>query len=185
MNISRKKKVQDVPLAWRKMLADIPNGGSVKSAEIRTSILYDGTPVYYSESDNMWHVIYTAVMQANAGATATEYKVLKGHNLKVGDYLYNGSTGYAITAITTTNSAYDAVTVGTTLGAASAGAILVAGVSGGATPNPQGLVIGHHIVESGMNLETGIGVIGTVMSVAMKTPMSSTQKAALTGIVFV
>ena len=105
--------------------------------------------------------------------------------MKVGDYLYNGSTGYAITAIDTSNAGYDEVTVGTTLGAASAGAILVAGVSGGATPNPQGLVIGHHVVESGMNLEVGIGVIGTVMTVRMKTEMSSTQKAALTGIVFV
>lgn len=185
MNISRKKKVVDIPLAWRKMLADIPNGGSIKVADIRGGMLYDGTPVFYNSTDHLWHPIYTAVMQANAGSTATAYKVLKGSQLKVGDYLYNGTTGYAITAIDTTNSAYDEVTVGTTLGAASAGAILVAGVSGGATPNPQGLVIGHHIVESDTNLDTGIGVIGTVMEVHMKTTMSSTQKAALTGIVFV
>lgn len=185
MNISRKKKVIDTPLAWRKMLADITNGGSVKAAEIRTAMLFDGTPVYYSSSDKLWHVIYTATMQADAGATATAYKVLKGHNLKVGDYLYNGSTGYAITAIDKSNAAYDEVTVGTTLGAASAGDVLTAGGSGGATPNPQGLVIGHHEVESGMNLETGIGVIGTVMEVHMKTALSSTQKAALKGIVFI
>ena len=185
MNITRKKKVTDIPRAWCKMLADIPNGGSVKVADIRGGMLYDGTPLFYNSTDKLWHPIYTAVMQANAGSTATAYKVLKGHSLKVGDYLYNGSTGYAITAIDTSNAGYDEVTVGTTLGAASAGAILVAGVSGGATPNPQGLVIGHHVVESGMNLEVGIGVIGTVMAVRMKTEMSSTQKAALTDIVFV
>ena len=184
MNITRKKKVVDIPLAWRKMLADIPNGGSVKVADIRGDVLYDGTPVYKG-SDNLWHPIYTAVMQAAANSSAVKYKVLKGHSLKVGDYLYNGSTGYAITAIDTTETAYDEVTVGTTLGAAAVGAVLVAGVSSGATPNPQGLVIGHHVVESGMNLETGIGVIGTVMSGFVKTTMSSTQKAALTGIVFV
>lgn len=186
MNISRKKKVVDVPLAWRKMLADIPNGGSVKAAEIRTAMLYDGTPVYYSSSDHLWHPIYTAVLQANAANNAVKYKVEKGHSLKVGDYLYNGSTGYAISAIDTDNANYDEVTIGTTLGTAlSAGAVLVAGGSGGATPNPQGLVVGHHVVESGMNLETGIGVIGTVMAVHMKTHMTSDQKAALKGIVFV
>lgn len=184
MNISRKRKITDISWAWRKMLADIPNGGSVKVADIRTGILYDGTPVYKGD-DNLWHPIYTAVMQASAGSTATAYKVLKGHSLKVGDYLYNGATGYTITAINTSNTSYDEVTVGTTLGEAPAGAILVVGVSGSATPNPQGLVIGHHIIESGTNLETGIGVIGTVMEVHMKTTMSSTQKAALTGIVFV
>lgn len=183
MNITRKKKVTDIPRAWCKMLADIPNGGSIKVAEIRGGMLYDGTPVYKG-SDNLWHPIYTAVMQANAGASATKYKVLKGHSLKVGDYLYNGSTGYAITEIDTSNANYDEITVGTTLGAATAGAVLVAGGSS-ATPNPQGMVIGHHVVESGMNLEVGIGVIGTVMTVRMKTEMSSTQKAALTGIVFV
>ena len=185
MNITRKKKVQDVPLAWRKMLADIPNGGSVKSTEIRKDMLYDGTPVYYSDTDHLWHPIHNAVMQADAADSATKYKVLKGNSLKVGDYLYNGSTGNAITAIDTTNAAYDEVTVGTTIGAASAGAILTVGGSTAASPNPQGLVVGHHAYESGMNVEAGIGVIGTVMTAMLKTPLSSTQKSALNGIVFI
>ncbi len=180
MNISRKKKVADISLAWRKMLADIPNGGSIKVADIRTDILYDGTPVYKGE-DNLWHPIYTAVMQANAGASATSYKVLKGHNLKVGDTVYNGSSHHStISAITTSNAAYDEITVAATLTAASAGDVLVVGDN-----LPKGLVIGHHVVEADMNLETGIGVIGTVMEVFMKTSLSTAQKAALSGIVFV
>ena len=101
------------------------------------------------------------------------------------NYLYNGSTGYAITQITTTNADYDSVKVGTTLGEAAAGAVLTVGSSTAASPAPKGLVIGHHAVEANMNLEAGIGVIGTVAEACMKTTLSSTQKAALTGIVFV
>lgn len=185
MNITRQRKAVDTPLAWRKMLADYPNGGSIKVSEIRTSILYDGTPVYYSATDNLWHVIINAVMQANAGSTATKYKVLKGNNLKVGDYLYNGSTGYAITDIDATNASYDEVTVGTTLGAASAGAVLTVGSSSAAAPAPQGLVFGHHVITENMNTDIPVGVIGTVNTACMPTELSSTQKAALTGIVFV
>lgn len=185
MNITRKKKVQDVPTAWRKMLADIPNGGSVKASEIRKGMLYDATPVYKDSTDNLWHPIHNAVMQANASANATKYKVLKGHDLKVGDYLYNGTTGYAITEIDTSNTAYDEVTVGTTLGAATAGAFLTVGSSSAASPLPQGLVVGHQDYVSGENVSISIGVIGTVMEKTMKTPLSTSQKTALTGIVFI
>lgn len=176
MNVSRKKRTSDIPLAWRKMLADIPNGGSVKVAELGGDILRDGTPLSYDSSDHLYHVIKTAKVYENAASNAVNYKVAKGSHLKVGDTIYNGETGYAITAIDKSNANYDKITVGTTLGAATAGAILVVGSN-----TAVGLVLGHHEVIQGTNLEVGIGVIGTVAGSMVW--LTSTHKSSLKGIV--
>jgi len=65
-------------------------------------------------------VVKTAVVNTNATSSATAILVNKMHQLKVGDYIGKtvGGAAYAISAIDTTNAAYDTVTVATTLGVA-------------------------------------------------------------------
>lgn len=63
-------------------------------------------------------------LQLAATGNPVVYRVNKGHTLQVGQFmaLTVGSAAYAITAIDISNAAYDAVTVGTTLGNAIVGA---------------------------------------------------------------
>lgn len=79
-----------------------------------------GQPLGYDEATRKASVVKLAKVYENATNSATVIKVYKGHHFKVGDYiaLTVGSAAYAITAIDTSNAAYDSLTVGTTLGAA-------------------------------------------------------------------
>ena len=101
-------------------LADIPNGVTVKSAELIPGVmLKEGTAIGLG-SDGLYHVIKTAVVLENVGSTGTSIKVAKGHHFKVGNFVMSALNGkaYAITAIDTTSEAtYDTITIGTTIGA--------------------------------------------------------------------
>lgn len=79
-----------------------------------------GTPIGYDEATRVAKVLKVATLQANAANDAVDYRVMKGHNIKVGDYLaaVAGGKAYAVTEIDTSNAAYDELTVGTTLGVA-------------------------------------------------------------------
>jgi len=79
-----------------------------------------GTPVGFDESTRIATILKTAKVYADATNTATTIQVKKGHLFKVGNYIGHviGGKAYAITAIDTTNSSYDTLTVGTTLGVA-------------------------------------------------------------------
>jgi hydrogenase maturation factor len=79
-----------------------------------------GMPLGFDESTRIAKVVKLAIVQANATNTATSIQVKKGHLFKVGDYVAVavGGAAYAISAIDTSNAAYDVFTVGTTLGAA-------------------------------------------------------------------
>lgn len=123
------------------------------------AVLVAGTPLVFDEAARTATVLHTGVMQANAGASATDYQVKKGHTLQVGDYLASGNTGgkaYAITAIDTSNADYDWVTVGTTIGATSAGDLVFASTATGATnsalPALNGLLYEETIVGSGVSV---------------------------------
>lgn len=180
MNITNRKKSVSFPKAWAKCLADYPNGKGIYTADLGGDVVYDGTPVYLSSG--ICKVQKTAMVYENAGSSATTYKIYKGSHLKVGDTVTNGSTSYAITAMGKSNALYDTISVGTTLGAATKDTtILVVGSN-----TVVGLVTGHHeVLESGKNLEAGVGVIGTVKEGNLKQPLTSTMKSALKGIVFI
>ncbi len=79
-----------------------------------------GHPLGYDESTRKAKVVKLFSVFENASNSATDIKVYKGHHGKVGDYVAKtvGSAAYAITAIDTSNAAYDVITVGTTLGSA-------------------------------------------------------------------
>jgi len=65
-------------------------------------------------------LVKTAKLNADATDSATNYQILKNHQLKVGEYLAvtKGGAAYAITTINTSNEGYDVITLGTTLGVA-------------------------------------------------------------------
>ena len=91
-------------------------------------ILQEGTALGGKDAAGLYHVVKTARLTEDATATTKAYKVAKGHHFKVGDFimLKVGAKAYKITSINTSETLYDTINVGTTLGeAATAGAALV------------------------------------------------------------
>jgi len=169
-----------------------PGGGVVSVSDLTQSVLKAGTPVG-KDANGLWHVEKTATMQADATNTATDYPVEKGHNFKVGDFITTGllKKAYAITAITTTETDYDTLTVGTTLGVAiSDGDIIIQATSATGSNasaykyTPLGLVGQDYDVVTGDNLAVQIVVRGTVIS-AIAPPISSDIQTTLKVIRFV
>lgn len=154
------------------------------------TVIPAGTPVVYDEVNRTATILGSGVAQANAISTATSYLVLKGHSLKVGDYLATGAAGgkaFAITAIDTTNSAYDTITVGTTIGAVTAGDLLYASTATGATasayPGVNGLLYADTVVTSTGTLEEiSVVIRGTVY--ARRVPYNATLATALPKIIY-
>lgn len=97
-------------------------GGFVLDASTLTAgdTVKAGHPLGFDESTRLAKVVKLAKVYENAGSSATQIKVYKGHHFKVGDYIAKtvGGAAYAITAIDTSNASYDLITVGTTLGVA-------------------------------------------------------------------
>ncbi len=144
------------------------------------NIIPAGTPVVYDEVTRVASILHNARAQANAGASAVNYPVEKGHSLAVGDYLASGAVGgkaFAITAIDTSNASFDTITVGTTIGAVTAGDLLFASTETGATasalPAINGLTYDEVIVSS--NISLSVVIRGTVY--ARRVPWSAAIEA--------
>lgn len=147
-------------------------------------IISAGTPLIYDEAARTATVLHSGIAYANAGGAATTYKVGKNNGFAVGDYLASGATGgkaYAITAIDTTNADYDELTVGTTIGAVTAGDTLYASTATGATasalPACNGLLYDDAVVAAG----TAVSVVirGTVYA---RRVIYTASIGALTGL---
>lgn len=142
-----------------------------------------GTPMVFNETTRQATVLHTGVAYANAGGTATTYQVAKGSGLKVGDNLASGAVGgkaYPITAIDTTNAAYDSVTVGTTIGAVTAGDLLYASTATGATASALPAINARtYDTVYGSEHQVSISAVirGTVY--ARRVPNSAAIEAAL------
>jgi hypothetical protein len=63
-------------------------------------------------------------INAAVASNGVNLKIDKGSLIKVGDFVSNGTTTAEVTAVDKTNTAYDTITVGTTLGALAIGAVL-------------------------------------------------------------
>lgn len=101
-------------------LADIPNGVTVAVADLIPGVaLKEGAPIGPDEA-GLYHLVKTATVTEAATATATAYKVAKGHHFKAGDFVMvkTGAKAYAITSVDTSALTHDTITVGTTLGLA-------------------------------------------------------------------
>lgn len=112
-------------------IGDIPGGMTLKTTNMGGEYVYAGSPLcrtYTSSAlDGMVEVVKTAEVQANY-TSGTSIRVLKGHHFKVGDGIaQEGMTASdTITAIDkTTSTAYDTLTIAGTIGACSAGTVLV------------------------------------------------------------
>lgn len=162
MTVKRSKETRLVRVIMHR-IADIRGGVSVVTSELTQDFIAEGTPLSLPDSNGMCHVVKFAKVKANATNSATEIKVYKGHNFKVGDVVMAAENGkaYAITAIDTTNSGYDTITVGTTLGVAlTADTSYIfqaaeAGASGAALKHEPATIVGTgRPVEANSNVDT-------------------------------
>lgn len=125
MTVTRRKDTK-TPRVLMHKVADIRGGVSVNVSELGGDFLKEGT-VLSAPVNGIAHVIKIATVTADVGSTGKSVKVAKFHNFKVDDAVLVTLTSVAtlITAIDTSNSAYDTITLKATLGAISAGGQLV------------------------------------------------------------
>lgn len=116
MTVTRREDTR-TPRVFMHKTADIRGGVSVKVSELGGDFLNEGA-VLSAPDNGICHVVKIAVLSAEAADIATDIKVNKGHNFKVGDFIMadEGGKAYAITSITTTEKTHDTIKVKTTLG---------------------------------------------------------------------
>lgn len=166
-------------------LADLPNGITLNQSElVNGSSVPEGALVGVDNS-GMGHLVKTAEIYENAAAAATSYKLKKGSQFKVGDVvmLSVGGAAYAITAIDRESSTvYDTITVGTTLGAATAGAVLKQATAAGASSTTLKYapvaILGDGYDVDGTNQFVVAVTIGQFKE-ALVAPIDSALKTAL------
>ena len=162
---------------------------TVSVADLGGSALLQATPVAYSSSDAMFHVCKTAKVVTNAANDATTYDVAKGHHFKVGDrFATEGANGQQITAIDkTTNTDKDVITVGTTLGVATAAGV-VAFESTGANKTvkypPTAITGAPYDVIASESLFVDAWVIAVVRT-GNAPVVNATVTATLKGIIYI
>lgn len=184
------KKEQPEKLVFESKLEVIPGGITVAAKDLTQKRVFAGTPVG-KDKNGLFHVIKIAKLQADATATAKDYKVEKGSNFKVGDILSVKGVGYAITAIDGSDDAFDKITVGTTLGVElKAGDALIEGDKAGASDivpkyEPFALVgTTFDIIPTNNHLVDGV-VRGSVIEISYQGAYSDEIKKALPLIRFV
>lgn len=150
-------------------------------------IIPAGTPMIFDEATRLakplvWSKIYEA-----AGNADVAYKVTKGSLFAIGDYFsaVKGGKAYAITAIDTTNAAYDLITVGTTLGVVIAVGATVfestaTGASASALPAIGGVLYSDAVVDTGETVS--VAIKATVY--ARRVPYTADIAAALPHIIY-
>lgn len=117
MTVTRRKDTR-TPRVFMHKIADIRGGVSVKVSELGGDFLNEGA-VLSAPDNGICHVVKIAVLSEEAIDDATDIKVNKGHNFKVGDSIMaddDGSKAYAIISITTTEKTHDTIKVKATLG---------------------------------------------------------------------
>lgn len=185
MGLTKEKFSSGIPV-WQGTGKDIQlvQGGFLLATTglAKGSVIPAGTPAVYDEVNRTATVLPWAIAYANAASNAVNYQVKKGHTLKVGDNFASGATGgkaYPITVIDTTNADYDTVTVGTTIGAVTAGDTLYGSTATGATasalPAINSRTYDDAVVDSGEAVD--VVIRGTVY--ARRVPNSAAIEAAL------
>lgn len=124
------------------------------------ALLPAGTPMGFDEATRLARPVLAATLTADATNSAVTYQVKKGHGLAVGQFIARsvGGVAHTITAIDTSNAAYDVITVDTTLGVAiSSGQSVFQSSAAGTTAGafivtPKGLLYEDEIVAAGLTL---------------------------------
>jgi len=150
------------------------------------ALLQAGSLVIYDEAARTAVVYSNGSLQAAATGSPTTYRLNKGSGFKVGDYIAFAGTGgaaYAITAIDPANTAYDLITVGTTIGNGSVGAGVYASTATGATasayPAANGLLYDDTLANPGESIS--VVIRGTIYARRMPGGYNA-GIAALTGL---
>lgn len=125
MTVQRRKE-DATPRVIMHRVADIRGGVAVAASELGGNYLVEGALLSAPDAKGLCHVVKTAKLAAEVKASETSLKVEKGHNFAVGNYIMAkvGDKAYAVTAVDSTNKAYDVLTIGTALGKISKGAML-------------------------------------------------------------
>ena len=159
-------------VVFQSTLETRPGGLTLAIADLVEDVIYAGTPIGVDSSTKLGHIVKCAEMQATATDSATDYRVIKGHHFKVGDHICSaeGAKAQTILTITTTETDYDTITVGTTLGVEVAdGAWLYQSASASQSTgsdlkyDPIGLIGEDHDVTSGDNILCSVVVRGSVI----------------------
>ncbi len=150
---------------WQRV-DQLAQGGFTIDAAGFTGTILAGAPVLFNEETRVAKILKLAEIFETAGSV-TSYKIAKGHNLAVGDHVSKtvGGAAYTITAINTTNAAYDTITVGTTIGAVTAGEAIFKSSASGASAGaldvaPNGLL--YDDVTVGVEDSVAVVLRGTV-----------------------
>jgi len=150
------------------------------------TIIKAGTPMIFNEETRKARFIATGKVIEVAAADATTYKVAKGHTFKVGDNFASkpSDKAYPITGINTSNPDYDVITLGTTIGAVAADAMVFASSETGASNSSFGGVNGllYRDQKVGDGESCSVVVRGTVY--ARRIPFSKELETALPRIIF-
>jgi len=170
------------------ILEDVTGGGTIARADVKSVV--DELPplvVVGKDANGLYHVVKTAKMQAAAGATATDYPVLKGHLFVVGDVVTPSGlakVAATITAIVKTDATKDIITVDATLTAAAKDSILVlanaAAAAGSAAYKytPEAITM-NKVDTTVANQQSGLLANGTVIESVMPYPIDEAIKAKL------
>jgi hypothetical protein len=134
--------VQSGKVIWQGRPETVQGGFTLNATGLPSgSTIPGGTPCRYNEATRMVSILKTASVVESAGASATDIKINTGSIFSIGDYVSKtaGGTAYAITAIVR-GANYDTITVGTTLGALTAGDVLFQSSATGATAGAINIV---------------------------------------------
>jgi hypothetical protein len=191
LRIDRKQDKRTVS-ALTHLLADVPNGVTVSAADLVAGGILSAGSYIGVDTAGLYHLIKTAKLTEAATATATTYKVAKGHHFKTGDFITSdiGAKAYAITSVdTTADATYDVITVGTTLGVAlAAGAALVQAAAEATkaeykyTPKA---VLGDSYDVAALNNHLCVAVTIGQFKAAISPAATSTLRAAVPTVVFI
>lgn len=185
MTVQRRKDNR-LPRVLMHKVADIRGGVSVKVSELGGDFLHEGA-VLSAPDNGICHVVKLAQVVADAAAADKVIKVKKGNNFSKGDFVMTdeGGVAYAITAIDTSNKAYDAITVETALGAITQGGFLIEAKAKSTSTTsalkytPLSIVGTGKPVQAGQNIDTD----AWLMAVTKDNPLPSCVEKHLKGII--
>jgi len=112
LQVTKSSDTQYNPV-FLKILEDIPGGVTLQTSDLKstTEELKAGAIIGEDGSTSgLYHLIKTAEVHADV-TEGNDIQVEKGHEFKVGDFISNGNASSEITAIDTSNSDYDVITV--------------------------------------------------------------------------
>ena len=149
--------------------------------------LIKGCPAYLDFSTKTAHVVKAALVVA--GGTTSAPRVSKNHLYKVGDFVYVSGDAVTISAIDTSNSAYDVLTLSAACTGATAGAYLEQASAAGASPSPKFLANAingesKYDVRGGERITTVLWIFQLIKKSALPYEASPARLADLSGFKF-